>query len=409
MRILFVVESLRINTTSSGIVSSTFLEMFSQAGHEILVLTQNNFDYPVTWLNPSIKVVKFDEERVQKNWIDKIPKVRALPTYLTGLSKQEQGLKNQWIYEIDKKLKEDQYDLIYALGSGSEFLTHIALGEMNLNIPFYVNVHDPFPIHLYPIPYRKEQNNILLNLEKRIGNTFNKAKGISFPSQYLMEDMSKYFPIIKEKGFVIPHIGTTLNHGVQEIDENNEDFISSNKINLLHAGSLLGPRDPKFIIQAFLSLKEEEKDLCENVVLTFLGKIAKELKESVVNTKEIVFFNKRVTYQKSLELTAQSDALLVVEAISDFSPFMPGKLADILFLEKPILALTPHKSEVSRVLGTNYPYICRLDDVTKIKEILKQLIFDLKNNSVSMDAIHKGKEYVSIERNAKLLNQIINE
>ncbi len=159
-KILVLVESLRINTTSSGIVSSTFLAMLLEAGYKITVITQNNFDYPITWLNNSIKIIKFDIPPTSKNIFDRIPKLRAIPVYINGFSKEFRTLIEQWKIVIEKELKNSSYDAIYALASGSEFATHFALSEMKLKIPFYVNIHDPFPWHLYPLPYKKNRNHL---------------------------------------------------------------------------------------------------------------------------------------------------------------------------------------------------------------------------------------------------------
>ena len=104
---------------------------------------------------------------------------------------------------------------------------------MNLSIPFYVNIHDPFPMHVYPEPYKKSKNWINALLEKKFAVVLEKAKGISFPSQLLMDDMAKTFPRIKEKGFIIPHIGATMN---SLPSENGDDDVALNafKINILH-------------------------------------------------------------------------------------------------------------------------------------------------------------------------------
>jgi hypothetical protein len=67
----------------------------------------------------------------------------------------------------------------------------------------------------------------------------------------------------------------------------------------------------------------------------------------------------------------ESNVLLLLEAIADESPFMPGKLAEFIGLNKVIWALSPaEKSETRRILGADYPYQCQADAES---EILKQL------------------------------------
>ena len=405
--ILVVCESLRINGTSSGIVSSTFIKFLHESGHHVTVITENNFDYPITWLPKEVSARKFDIHPIKKNLFDKIPKLKALPTYLTGFSKSFRNTINHYKKEIEFELSLQKYDAIYALGSGSAFAPHFALAEMELDIPFYVNIHDPFPMHVYPEPYKKPKTWINALLEKKFAIVLQAAKGISFPSQLLMEDMSKTFASIKEKGFIIPHIGTLLTSLPTE-DGDDALALNASKINILHAGTLLGPRNPAYLLKAIGELNVECPELMEQVVFTFVGKVNKALTEVVNSSKisNVTFLTSRFSYQKSLGLINQAQALLVIEAISTFSPFLPGKIADIAYAGKPIISLSPKNSEVRRLLGSNYPYQTELDNVKEMKQILLQFITDFKSDTVNDKAIVALKNYVSVAHNSEVLKQI---
>ncbi len=405
-KILIVVESMRINTTSSGITSSTFLTLLFESGYEITIITQNNFYYPITWLDDSIKIKKFDLPLVRKRFIDKIPKLRAFPTYISGFNRSFRALIDQWKIEINCELKKSQYNAIYALGSGSEFSTHFALAEMILDIPFYVNIHDPYPWHLYPVPYKKPKNYINSILEKKFKRILDNAKGISFPSKLLMEDMAKTFPIIKRTGFVIPHIGVKLDN-LPSSPEDQNVILNKEKINIVHAGSLLGPRNPSFLIAAILELQEEHTWIKTVVDFVFIGKIANDLKSIVQknNVSNIFFLDVRVSYKKSIEIMEQSNALFVIEAISDFSPFLPSKVADIAFQNKTIIALSPANSEVRRLLTSQYKYQSTLNDVFSIKNIIYEFVLDQKQNKI--ESVPFLQKYVSIEYNKKIIQEIL--
>ena len=407
--ILVVCGSLRIKGTSSGIVSSTFIKLLHESDYNVTVITENNFDYPVTWLPKGANVRKFDIPLAKKTFIDKIPKVKAIPTYVTGFSKSFRNSIEAYKSEINKVLSNKEFDLIYALGSGSSFAPHFALAEMNLTIPFYVNIHDPFPMHVYPEPYKKPKTWINSVLEKKFKVVLDKAKGISFPSQSLMNHMSSTFPTIKKKGFVIPHIGTSLNH-LPEENTDSDIILDSSKINILHAGTLLGPRNPKFLLQAIKKLNIENPAFLNDVEFTFIGGINKDLKTIVENSKlqNVQFLSARISYQKSIEIITQADASLVIEATSDFSPFLPGKVADIAFAEKTLIDLSPKNSEVRRLLGVDYPYQSELDDVLAIKEVLKQFYKDFKNNNLNSVAVMNLKNYVSIEHNSEIIKKQLN-
>lgn len=404
-----VVESLRVNGTSSGIVSSTFIKLMVESGYKITVLTENNSTGAINWLPESVVVKKFEITTIQKSLLDSIPKFRAIPAYLTGFSKTFRNNINCYKEAIEKELQTKKFNSIYALGSGSSFAPHFALAEMNLSIPFFVNIHDPFPMHLYPEPYRKPKTWINSILEKKFKVVLDKAKGISFPSQLLMEDMAKTFPSINKKGFVIPHIGTFLDN----LPTDNLPLIvvlDPTKINILHAGTLLGPRNPKFLLQAIEELNQENAEFLKKMTFTFIGGVSNELINIVDKAKleNVKFITARMSYQKSLDLIKQADASLVIEAISNFSPFLPGKVADIVYAEKPIIALSPKKSEVIRLLGVDYAYQSELQDVKNIKAVVYQFYIDAISNNINTKEIQKLKEYVSITVNSQIIKEHLN-
>lgn len=405
--ILVICEDLRVNDTSAGIGRSKLIYALHAAGYTIKVIVHNNFDYPVTWLPKEVTIRKFDIPLGKATVFDRMPKVKALPSYLTGFSKSFRNTINHYKKEIDAEMSIYSYDAIYALGSGSSFAPHFALAEMSLAIPFYVNIHDPFPMHVYPEPYKKSKTWVNALLEKKFAVVLQAAKGISFPSQLLMEGMSETFPIIKEKGFVIPHIGAAL---TSLPSEHGDDALALNasKINILHAGTLLGPRNPAYLLKAIGELNVECPEIMEQVVFTFVGKVNKALTEVVNSSKisNVTFLTSRFSYQKSLELISQSQASLVIEAISQFSPFLPGKIADIAYAGKPIISLSPKNSEVRRLLGSNYPYQTELDNVKEMKQILLQFINDYSHGTVNDKSIIALKNYVSVAHNSEVLKQI---
>ena len=407
--ILVVCEAMGVNGTSAGIVSSTFIKLLHESGHKVTVITRTNFDGDAVWLPKEIIIKKYNLSVERKTFIDKIPKVKAIPIYVTGFTNSVRYNKQLYKNILAKELKENQYDLIYALAAGDSFVPYFALSEMKLDIPYFVNIHDPYPKHIYPEPYKLPKNHINSILERKFRKVLDKAKGISFPSQFLMEDMANTFSMISSKGFVIPHIGTLLPHLPKEAGDDFE-ALDRSKINIIHAGTLLGPRNPKFLLKAIAALNEEHTDFLNKVSFTFIGAVNKSLKDIIANSalQNVRFITTRLSYQKSLDLIAQSDASFVIEAIADFSPFLPGKVADIAFAEKPIIDLSPKNSEVRRLLGPAYPYQCELDDVEAIKVVLKQFYNDHINSTIKIDSIIKLKQYLSIEHNSKIVNKHFN-
>lgn len=406
--ILVIAESLRINTTSSGIVSSTHIKLLQEAGYQVDVLTENNFDYQVNWLPENVNVHKFNIKYSPLNILDKIYKVKAYHAYIFDHNKTNTDVISSYKEQIFKLLDKKNYDYIYLLGTGSSFLPYFVFPSKKINIPYIVNIHDPFPMHLYPEPYKKKATFLYKKLAKNFNKVLEGAHKITLPSQYLLDDLAKTFPVLKQKALVIPHIGTELKNLTSSALDN-KVTLNPNKVNIIHAGNLLGPRNPKYLIQAINELNSENIDFENEVLFTFFGNFSKEHEQVIkqTNSKNIEFNQTRVSYKKSKELMLQADANLVIEAISNFSPFLPGKVSDIVFAGKPIIALTPSISEVNRVLGNNYSYTTKLDDIENIKKVLLQFYTDFKNKNIDLKPIENLKSYVSISQNGKIINSFL--
>jgi len=410
MKILVIAESLRINETSSGIVTSTFLKALSEnKDNEIVCLYDKVFDYDITWL-AGIRVIKLKKRSYKKSLIiDRIPKLRGLTTYLIGIHAKSKHKIKDWKYEINKTLNKEKFDIIISLGSGSEFYPYYAMLGIDTKTPWLANFHDPFPMSVYPEPYKQKRNWINKNQEKISQKIIKRASFVSFPSLYLKDLMQEKYLFSNEKSIILPHVGIRL-HNLPNAVLDSKVHLDISKFNILHAGTLLGPRKVEALFKAFNLFLEENTERQESAVLNILGKVAKEhqkIKEII--TKYPSNFNvitDRVSYKKSLELTKLADVSLIIEADAKFSPFMPGKLADLIYLEKPILALTPKKSETIRILGEHYPYQAVVNDVEEIYSNLVLLWNNWKNNNLELTDIIRLKNYISAEELNKKINTL---
>jgi len=407
MKILVLAESLRINGTSSGIVSSTFLKSLLLGGHEVVCLYENSVSYPITWLKGAT-LIPVNYTPLKQTILDKIPKLRALPTYINGYSKTFANQILDWKNNIDSTLATNKFDLIICLGSGASFLPHYAMIKIQTHIPWVANFHDPYPMSVYPKPYQQQKSIILKKQERFTAQIIEKANFVSFPSVYLKEWMTSFFPAIKNKAIILPHLGCELDN-LPTLKIDNTINLPNEKFNILHAGTLLGPRKVVALFNAFEKFLNKDEEHKEKAVLTILGKVAREHHKihEIVETysKNIRVITNRVSYKRSIELNKKADVCLIIEADADFSPFMPGKLADLIQLSKPIFALTPKKSETLRVLGETYPYQSRVNEEEQILKVLELLWSDWKQEKLKLQNANELKEYVS----SKSFNKKITE
>jgi glycosyltransferase involved in cell wall biosynthesis len=234
-------------------------------------------------------------------------------------------------------------------------------------------IHDPYPFNQYPPPYQKKNSLPYQSVAKRFGKIIRSAEITSFPSLRLMEWMSQFYPSIIDKSIIQPHIGLTQEELKPILPINKTASLPkfNNGIDIVHTGTLLGPRNPLYLIKALKLFFEEEPEAKSVMHLHIIGKMTKDWKDNSMADSNIHVYDKRFSYFNSLKIQQNADILLLLEAVSDVSPFMPGKLADYLIAQKPILALTPARSETTRILGKNYPLLAENGNIYIIVKLLR--------------------------------------
>jgi len=110
-----------------------------------------HMDFP--WLKDiNMKIIEFSKPTIFEKILKKIPKVAALPTYVTGYNMAFNRLVSDWRKGITKELTVNKYDLIIVLGTGSSFAPHFAMAEIDTDVKWIANIHDPYPMSHYPDP-----------------------------------------------------------------------------------------------------------------------------------------------------------------------------------------------------------------------------------------------------------------
>jgi hypothetical protein len=173
-----------------------------------------------------------------------------------------------------------------------------------------------------------------------------------------------------KKVYKFPHIFVAPQH------IKTPSFLNPEKCNIVHPGSLLGPRNPEFLLNAFARFIEEQPEKAALTKLTFFGTIHakhKPLFDTFPHPEFLDIRDMRIPHEAALDVLKESSVLIILEAIADESPFMPGKLAEFIGLNKVVWALSPTKSETRRILGADYLYQCEADDALEIQKQLSAL------------------------------------
>ena len=274
-----------------------------------------------------------------------------------------------------KKIKVYEPDLVVTLSKGGSFRPHHAL----LKIPkwhhkWLAYMHDPYPMHHYPKPFTWYEP----GYEKKEGFVRAVAQNAAiagFPSELLMEWMGKFYPEYLRTGVTIPH---------QILEQKSDktvasEFFTPRGFNLLHAGNLLGARNPEGLLLAFQDFLQTNPEANSLARLVFIGGNNERVQKAAESNPNIVATENYVEFNKVLKMQRSAAVNIILEAKSDISPFLPGKFPHCVSADRPILLLGPQKSEARRLLGNSYPYWSEIDDIKKIGSLLKDLYLKWRN------------------------------
>ena len=271
-----------------------------------------------------------------------------------------------------KKLDVSKFDLVLTLSKGGSFRPHYAVNKLPvLHKKWMAYIHDPYPFSCYPKPYdwnepgHKQKQLFFESLSKH-------AKYAAFPSKLLNDWMGSYFPSLNRTGIVIPH----QSFEEELISFEKPNHFDNTKFNLLHAGNLMKQRNPEGLIKGYKLFLENNPEAKENSRLLLLGNADyhKELiNKYTVGLPQLYVQLTNIPFNEVYWLQKQVSVNIILEALSEISPFLPGKFPHCIAANKPILHLSPKHSETKRLLGEHYEYWTEVDNVEVISIIIEKL------------------------------------
>jgi glycosyltransferase involved in cell wall biosynthesis len=183
--------------------------------------------------------------------------------------------------------------------------------------------------------------------------------------------MAKYPPAWRAKATAIPHAYDPELYGERPRERTG--------IVVRHVGNFYAPRSPQALIEALARLHKEQPDALANVRVELVGQIRPALDDRAAAALPSGLLKMRapVDYLESLRLMQDADLLLVVDAPSEHSVFLPSKLIDYLGAGKPIMALSPPGASADLVVRLGGAAV-RPDDAGAIAEKLAAAIAGLR-------------------------------
>ncbi len=375
-KILVLAETIDVDSSSAGKANMGFIQSLIKGGFLVEVLHYSHKEVAVQ----GAKTTLVTECKTDYNyWLSRFQRVFQRVTGKNISRQLEHKFGFSFTFKNDAKsmarvIKKQphNFDLIITLSKAASFRTHAALLQIpRLHSKWLAYVHDPYPFHCYPPPYNWTESGHTQK-EAFFREVSEKAQFSGFPSLRLQEWMGQYFPNFLKTGVVLPH----QNISAVVVSKSVPSYLDKDKFSIMHAGSLLDHRKPFALLEGFKKFLENTEGAAIHTQLLLIGNSnahEPKLTELCRQIPQVYKSDGYVNFAEVEVLQKNVTALLILEAISDVSPFLPGKFPHYIAGNKPIVHLGPKNSETRRLLGEEYSYSCAADDVVGISEILKNL------------------------------------
>jgi hypothetical protein len=374
-KILVLAETIDANSSSAGKGRSAFISSLYSAGYSVKVYHYSGDEV----LIENVKTFQITESKLSHNYI--LSRSQRVFQRFSGINFSKSLEKlfgfsfsfKSDVSSLIKGLQEESpgnYDMILTLSKGASYRTHAAI----LKMPRWHNIwmayiHDPYPFHWYPHPYYWKESGANMK-EDFFRQVAINAKWLGYPSLLLADWMGKFHPDFRSKAVILPH-QLPANRIILKAQQNETETIFS----ISHIGTLLKQRDPVPLMYAWKKFMKDKKDT-SSFQLNLIGPSdyhQENIASIIANDSSIHFHPEAIFYEKAQSIERASTANIILEAIADHSPFLPGKFPSLVLADKPILHLGPQHSETVRLLGNDYPYHCAANDINQIMVLLEML------------------------------------
>lgn len=374
MKFLVIVQDLRISGTSEGVVSRSFLGNLRK--------TYPNSKIDVTYFNHNNNDDKL--YLLPVNYIQEIKIDLKIPTYILWINKIywrlfHKSLKDKYIFNKYKKslkeLKHDNYDHIFIRSSGQNYETIMGAKDLPILRKAIINFHDP-----YPVLWDTGSSCKLVKLEiyklMDMWEVVNQAKKCISPGTLLSNDMEHLYGTQKEF-YLLPH---QYDENVFDFTDTKEIRKKNKKIQISYHGAIQFTRNINVFLDAAIELMNYNPDYKNNVeiVLRIKGDQTKQIINKYSKISNIIILDCLDFANSAMEQSTQSDIVIILENCSAQSNILVGKAPFIASLNKPILVISPLRSEMRKIVFDN-KYIATYNDREEMKQKLEDLIIDRMN------------------------------
>lgn len=401
MKFLVIEQDLRVSGTSQGIISRSFLSKlrisYPDCIIDVLYLKLHSGDdqlhlLPVNLIETHILNLKIP---FFTKWINKIY-WRLFHVSLTV------GHIHKVYGSYIAKANYQKYDHIFIRSAGLDHETILGAKDLPILKKAIVNFHDPYPLFWYA-----GSKSTLTGLElfklKNMYKVITQAKSCMSSANFMSEDM-QYLYGSRKKFYTLPH---QYSESVFDLSDTATVLKKSKKVTISYHGAIMFGRNIDNLLDAYQELVHDNILYKENTefVLRLKGMENKRLIEKYSKNKNIVVLDTLNFSNSCYEQKYESDILIILENGPLYCNILVGKAPFLAALKKPVLSISPERSEMRRIIRDDQ-YIASCNDKEEIKQKLENLII---NRLSSNEPAYPFGDYFSDTNFKRMLDEVLSE
>jgi hypothetical protein len=402
MNFLIIAQDLRVWGTSEGIVSRSFLAKlrlaYPQSIIDVVYLKQDATNEDRLDLLPA--------DSIESHFLDlKIPffikwlnKIYWRLFHVSLVKRHIHKVYGSYISKVDYQ----KYDHIFIRSAGIDHETILGCKDLPILKKAIVNFHDPYPLFWYP-----GSNTSLTNIElfqlKEMFEVVSQAKSCMSSASLMSEDLQTLYGC-RKKIYNLPH---QYDASVFDLTDVSTVSKKNKKILISYHGAIQFGRDVHIVLDAYQDLVENNHVYRENTefVIRLKGIDVNKLASKYSNIPNIVVLDMSSFSNSCYEQMYEADINIILENGPLYCNILVGKAPFLAEAKKPILCISPERSEMRRVI-TDSQYIASCTDKKEIKQKLENLIVNRLNSD---EAMYPFEDYFSNENFKIMLDKILFE
>ena len=399
MKFLIIEQDLRAWGTSQGIISRSFIaklrKSYPESVIDVVYIKQDAGDdrldlLPINSIETHVLAIKTP---FLTKWFNKI----YWRLFHVSLARNHvRKVYQSCIAKVDYQ----QYDHIFIRSAGIHHETILGCKDLPILKKAIVNFHDPYPLFWYPGSNVSLTNLALFEL-KEMFQVVSQSKSCMSSASLMSEDLQVLYGC-RKKFYHLPH---QYDESVFDLTDVSTVLKKNKKILISYHGAIQFGRDVDILLDAYQELVDNNIVYKGNTefVLRLKGKDINKLMEKYIKTPNIILLNMTSFSNSCYEQIVEADINIILENGPLYCNILVGKAPFLAATKKPILCISPERSEMRRIVIDNQ-YIASCTDKEEIKQKLEKLIVNRMNSD---ESVYPFGDYFSDDNFKIMLDKVL--